>query len=400
MKNYLIASQSSAIKFLKRVVNTLVKKGGRKFSVILPSHVYETSVPLALAMKEICKNVFFIPKRSTLSANPDVLGFLEDKGLHVLRGIDKGFLSNPRQAVHLLSKIILEEQFLIMDHGGYFAPSSQEIVNSFPREQFLGFTEHTLNGYRRYKRVDVKNKPIISIANSSLKKASDSECAESIAHMLDHMLRNYFGTKIKNSNLKIGVIGCGVMGSSFGYQCVKLGASKVYCADENPLQLILPSNNGIIPETIDFICGECDIILSATGVRAIQPKHYYLMKNNALLLTATSSDDELGLENLLESSTLTKKNSDESISTYKVELTGRNLLLVANGNAPNTLLRAGAASSSIFLTDAAQIAATIALWSEPNKFSSGLQNLPMNYEKLVAELWLSMYKEEVSCLTC
>ena len=338
-----------------------------------------------------------IPKNSSATKYPGIVRYIADKGLPVA-DIDKSSLRDPSRAIDFVRRVVGKQPFFISDHGGYFAHSANRLCGAFNAAadgpKFLGFTEYTHNGHERYKRhaQDV-NRTIISVAELALKSPADREAGETVAHVVDHKLRQATGCKATNNRdlVQVGIIGYGRLGESAAEAFTGMGVKEIWIAEDRVQRLIKAARKELVPRSIDDICQNCNVIISATGNAALKPHHYDMMREDVFLATVTSPDDELDIDALTSEGVLVFESMRDEIATYRIRDTQKHVHLIANGEAANTLCSSGIGDPTLSLPQAAQIVANLYLTRFSDTLKPGLQELPHVLEDRVSFEWLQHF---------
>jgi len=364
-----------------------------KPKIIASVHFYESSIPEVLNIHRYAELKALIPKNSSATKYPDIVQFVVDKGLPVA-DIDKSTLKDPSRAVEFVRETVGEGPFYISDHGGYFAVAAERLCQEFERSVFYGFTEYTHNGHVKYtehaKNVD---RPIISVAELGLKSPADREAGETVAHIVDHKLRQTTGLKVTNTRdlVQIGIIGYGRLGESAAEALTGRNVKEIWIAEQDVQKLLKAARKELVPKSIEEICRGCNVIISATGNAALKPHHFDMMGNDVFLATVTSPDDELDKDRLLREGVLVFEATQNEITTYKIRGTERRLHLIADGESANSLCKSGIGDPSLYLPQAAQIVANLYLEKFHTVLSPGLQQLPLSLENRVSLEWLKHF---------
>ena len=190
------------------------------------------------------------------------------------------------------------EKFVVMDHGGYFA-LSPEIFQQFPPAALIGISEYTINGQQRYISQGLLDRPIMSVAALELKRETDKAIANSIVLVSDFQLRRG-GIMLSDKRNCIGVIGYGNVGSHLVQRLLDLDAQNILVYDIVAQKLAnLPAR--LVAISNDEICQRCNVIYcAAAGGQALAPRDYAELRENAVIFSVTSPDDEFGLDGLVE----------------------------------------------------------------------------------------------------
>jgi adenosylhomocysteinase len=375
--------------FLSKIVRDLNANNLSRPDVITCCHVYEMTLPEIFVIPQYASPVAMIPKNSSCLIYPDIKRRIEDEGYPVF-DIHKTELYEPEKAVAFIKSKTNYKPFYITDHGGYFAQAAELICRTFDKNHFLGFTEFTANGEDRYikfaKNID---RPIVSLARSNSKSIADRSSGITIADMVANKFKEISGMNLGNANdLKIGVIGFGPIGRYVARRFKDLVNTNVMVCEIDGFRLANAAQQGFEPADIEEIVTECDIIQSANGKASLRnPKLWEMMKDNAVIASSTSADDELDLEGLIRDGVIDLDLIQNSVATYTVKSTGKKVHLIANGEAANTLDRSGIGDATLFLPEALQIAANLMVGSRDNRLINGFQRLPYDIENKIAFAW-------------
>lgn len=177
----------------------------------------------------------------------------------------------------ILSSVELQKfaKLIILDDGGHLISFANDFLKNFGN--IVGI-EQTTSGYEKIKSAKL-NFPVINVARSKAKLEIESPfIAEVAVQKIDLYLTRY---NLKNPNILI--IGLGYIGTYIF----------------NLLKIKYPvSGCDIITQKCDFNAdykphlNKFDVIIGATGISAIQPTDFNLLKKNVLLASISSSDRE------------------------------------------------------------------------------------------------------------
>lgn len=375
--------------FLKQIADQFtVPKNLVIFSVM---HCYEGSLPYINVLAEVADKLVFIPKSATALCNQDITNTIRQlPHCHVI-GKDcncgKEQLKDPETAEHLIrSHLDSDSQFLILDHGGYFAHAIEHICETFP-DQCLGITELTANGLYKYLNRQL-DRPLVTVSHLSIKAPADYEASECIVHYSDQILREEFGLKLNNDEfLKIGVIGAGNLGQGVIKHLKGKAISQILVADMDPRRLTHFPRNGVQVGSIERMVTECNMIFCCTGNGALPSELLDNLSDSLFIATVTSADDELKLPQLIASGTLTEVGGNRLVREYRTR-NGQSLYLLAGGESANTPFKTGMGDPTLYLFEAAHMLAGLQIATRSQPFKPGIQALCEDDEKHIAEKWL------------
>lgn len=358
--------------------------------VVVPG--YETTLPMAqsLASDENLREI--IMKNSTGLRNPKVAKALRAAKYPIIDITKADMKLAGNEAVTKIYEAVAPyEKFVVMDHGGYFA-LSPEIFQQFPPAALIGISEYTINGQQRYISQGLLDRPIMSVAALELKRETDKAIANSIVLVSDFQLRRG-GIMLSDKRNCIGVIGYGNVGSHLVQRLLDLDAQNILVYDIVAQKLAnLPAR--LVAISNDEICQRCNVIYcAAAGGQALAPRDYAELRENAVIFSVTSPDDEFGLDGLVENGilkhVLAKKDQDNYV--YQVVSTGREITFPFNGNAPNTILEYGTADPIIHQASAAHIMAAKRLAQNHNNYQRGLHSPEAIDQETVLRVWQKHY---------
>jgi len=384
--------------FFRSLPSLLNFNPSNKITVIPVVHCSKNSLPMIEALSHMFYVPILILKDSTKYANPHIVQTLQDMGFMIDLKVNKDFCKNEHQVIHFFEKYIpYDHKFIIMDHGGYFAPTIQHICKHFSSDKFIGVTEHTLNGHCKYETqlsIFNINRPIMSIAKAEAKSIVDADVAETIVHVIDHVIRQEKGNRLNNRNsYRIGIIGYGNLGMGIAKHLKERLVQNITICEQNPLKQIKAFSDGFILDGIHGLCQTCNIIISATGNKAIKSHHLKLMSNNTFIATVTSPDDELDLDKLIMDKALTLTEKRDVASSYYINSSGNKVHLIMNGLAPNLFMETCLGNPSlIYLVEGMQILSNFLLAQQVDHHNT-VQLLSDQYQQKISQLWLNHFAE-------
>ncbi len=359
------------------------------FSVM---HCYEGSLPYINVLSELAEKLVFVPKGATLKGNGKILSTIESiPNCDVVDlTYNKSYLKDPEHCLALIKQYVTpDKQFLLLDHGGYFSHAIETIIETF-REQCVGITELTANGFAKYLNHTIE-KPLVTVSNLSIKQPADFEASECIVHYSDQILREVFGLKLNNVGfLKIGVIGTGNLGRGIIKSLSGKGIKDLYVADADPRRLTGFPRDGIYASSVNHLIRDCNMIFCCTGNGALPAKLLDELDKPLFIATVTSADDELNLPQLVEEGVLYKVGGNSLINEYK-NRRNQSVYLLAGGESANTPFKTGMGDPTLYLFEAAHMLAGLKLINCIEEYRNGLQALSEKDEMYIAEKWLQHF---------
>lgn len=271
--------------------------------VVCVEHMFSNSERFITLLDDISEKLIIIPKRSSLRLHPDIAESMTSAGLDI-RNLGRKYFECPDRTENFLRKEFGESPFIILDHGGYFAPTYDAISKKFPN--LLGIVEHTENGHLRYEQVlkslSEMATPVLSVARDPMKTAENMDVGKAIVNCTKAVMMA--SSKVNFSDLKrVGVIGFGRLGYVIADEIRKDGIEPKIVEISNQRRAEALAKQYQLT-TIDVIASSASLIFSATGSRALKTEHFDVMKNGTIITTVTGADDEFDLPKLVDDGVL------------------------------------------------------------------------------------------------
>jgi adenosylhomocysteinase len=343
---------------------------------VLVAHVLPSQPRFVEALQRLATVAAVLPKPKSIDT-----GTLRGlQATHRCEQLDRLRFAEPGVALDNLEAWTAGQPVVLLDVGGYFAPALDELCARFSG-QILGVVEDTENGLRRYERLEKLPCAVYSVARSPLKEAEDSLVGESIVFSTEALLRT---TGEVLSGRRACVVGFGKIGASIA-RTLRARNVHVTVADIDPVRLVRASAMGFaVASTAAAVLPEAELVFSATGNQALSMAELARVRDGAYIVSATSSDDELCLneaEGLFERELVAPQ-----ITRYL--RAGRHFNLVNDGNAVN-FLHGSAVGPSIHLVQA-EILAALAQLAE-RLHAPGLYEVAASTRAEIADAWLSAF---------
>ncbi|MFZ2193423.1 MAG: NUDIX domain-containing protein [Candidatus Moraniibacteriota bacterium] len=219
--------------------------------------------------------------------------------------------SDVSEIPELITKICnqnLSKKICTIEIGGY-----SSLIKRIP-DNIIGAVEDTNQGHWSFKQNESRlTYPVISIAQTNLKKIENKFVGSSISYSLEKFLRDHFQRDlitIKN----ILVIGYGEVGRGTARK-LKSTLANVFVYDSDPVNTMLARLDGFnITDRISAI-SQADIIIGASGQQSLQMSDFVYLKNNCLLISASSRQVEFPIDEIEKN--VIKKSS--YINSYRSE---------------------------------------------------------------------------------
>ncbi|PNE32549.1 adenosylhomocysteinase [Streptomyces eurocidicus] len=293
--------------------------------------------------------------------------------------------SDPAAVVAYLESRAAGLPVVLLDIGGYFAPSLSEICDRFSG-RVLGVVEDTENGHRRYAGPDKLPCPVISVARSPLKDPEDFLVGQSVVFSTEALLRARGGILVGR---KASVIGFGKLGSSIARLLHAKGV-QVTVHDIDPVRGTQALSQGFsVAARLEDALEPADIAVCATGAKALRHDDFAMLKDGAYVATVTSAEDELEIERLPETYALTP--AGDHITRYSSS--SRSFYLCNGGNAVN-FLHGASVGPFIFLVQA-EILAGLSRLSRGD-LAPGLHEISAQDRAAIASTWLDHFNRRMS----
>ncbi|MFH8986701.1 adenosylhomocysteinase [Streptomyces sp. NPDC017940] len=290
-----------------------------------------------------------LPKPKSVHA--EALRQVESDGYACDR-LTRELFGDPDRAVRYLDMRAAGRPVVLLDVGGYFAPSIEALCTRFTG-RILGVVEDTENGHRRYADLDKLPCPVVSVARSPLKDPEDFLVGQSVVFSTEALMRGR--GDILNGRAAL-VIGFGKLGSSIARLLHAKGV-RVTVYDIDPVRRTQALSQGFtVAHDRAAGLGDAGLVLCATGALSLSAEDFPRLRNGAYVATVTSSEDELelaGLPDVYERTTI-----DEHVTRYLT--TGHYFYLLNGGNAVN-FLHGASVGPFIHLVQAEILAAIAAL---------------------------------------
>lgn len=301
-------------------------------------------------------------------------------------------------AIHFINRYIGEnEKCIILDIGGYFAPYVKILSeNPVMKRKLLGIVEDTKNGHVEYeKTVADATFPIISIAESNLKALEDFHVGRGIVHGANAILSK---DNTLSAHEQCGVIGYGHVGPGVVEQLKGNGTIDVVVNDKDPVQLLRAEMTSAVKTTDNKkqLLAQSGVVFCITGNQSIAGDEWLSLKNNAFVVSCTSSDTELDMKGLL-AKTKNKKGiehpNNPKFTQYNL-INGKSIFLVCNGNAANFEINA-VNGPIIYGVLSALIVAANSIITGSARDVGKILTLPKNIFDHIGSMWYEKFGKDL-----
>lgn len=288
--------------------------------------------------------------------------------------------ADPDTAVTYLETRAAGEDLVLLDVGGYFAPSLDALCDRFSG-RILGVIEDTENGHKRYSDIPKHPCPVLSVARSPLKDPEDFLVGQSVVFSAEALLRGRGDILHGRPAL---VIGFGKLGSSIARLLHAKGVH-VTVYDIDPVRRAQALSQGFgVARDRDQAIASAGLVLCATGALALRGDDFPQLRNGAYVATVTSSEDELELGGLPDG--YTRSSAGDNVTRYST--TGHYFYLLNNGNAVN-FLHGASVGPFIFLVQA-EILAGVRMLTRGD-LSTAMHEVSAEDRATIAATWLNYY---------
>ncbi|MGD6762029.1 adenosylhomocysteinase [Streptomyces sp. BH097] len=271
------------------------------------------------------------------------------------------------------------EDVVLLDVGGYFAPSLDTICDRFSG-RILGVVEDTENGHKRYADRDKLPCPVVSVARSPLKDPEDFLVGQSVVFSAEALMRTRGDILHGRPAL---VIGYGKLGSSIARLLHAKGVH-VTVHDVDPVRQAQALSQGFqVARDRDAALHGAGLVLCATGAVSLLGEDFASLRNGAYVATVTSSEDELDLAGL---AVYQRTPNGEHVTRYST--TGHYFYLLNRGNAVNFLH--GAHVGPFIHLVQAEILAGIQMLTRGD-LGPGMHEVDTGSRKNIAATWLNYF---------
>ncbi|MDQ3773102.1 MAG: adenosylhomocysteinase [Pseudomonadota bacterium] len=282
---------------------------------------------------------------------------------------------------------------MILDDGGDLTKVMHE---RFPEllEGVRGLSEETTTGvHRLYEmmRAGTLKVPAFNVNDSVTKSKFDNlyGCRESL---MDGIKR---ATGVMIAGKVAVVIGYGDVGKGCSQALRGLGAT-VWIAEIDPICALQAAMEGYRVVTVDDVCGQGDIFVTATGnVRVITHAHMRAMKDQAIVCNIGHFDSEIDIASVRQ---YRWENIKPQVD-HVVFPDGKRLIVLAEGRLVNLGCATGHPSFVMSASFTNQVLAQIEIWNHHQDYEKRVYTLPKALDEKVARLHLAKLGVKLTRMT-
>ena len=381
---------SGKMKVLKDLADK-TKNPENVHSIIL-QHILPTTVEYI----EIVNKVYPVDLIISIvySNNEDTVKFLRQKGYKIIVPNSIEYMKN--ELWKDIAKVIENSKnpIVFQEVGGYMSEWTKELSKF---GNFRGCVEDTKNGLWRYQKAEKEGKlyaPVLSMADTALKRVEDSLIGDACVYSLEKVMRTQLSSIL--DGIRCGVIGWGNIGKSCATAFEGRNAV-VAIYDINPVVNMLGFGRGFYPMPLAQLLQESDIIMGCSGRRSVRVADLHDIKNGAILCSASSKDIEFDLVGFSNLCNIEEINTDGGglcpIQKYTVKDTGKYFYILKYGT-PIDFLDNPLQGSILDCTFSELFVCMKELASK--KYPAQVIELADELQILIAKQWLKTYAETFS----
>jgi adenosylhomocysteinase len=257
-----------------------------------------------------------------------------------------------------------------------------------------GVTEETTTGVHRLYEMQKKGElpfPAFNVNDSVTKSKFDNlyGCRESLVDGIKRATDVMIAGKIAL------VCGYGDVGKGCAQSLRGLGAT-VWITEIDPICALQAAMEGYRVVTMDEVCDQADIFVTATGnLRVITHDHMLKMKNQAIVCNIGHFDSEIDIASV-------QKYQWENIKPqvdHVIFPTGRRIIVLAKGRLVNLGCATGHPSFVMSSSFTNQVLAQMELWQNAGSYQKNVYVLPKRLDEKVARLHLGKLGVKLTELT-
>lgn len=257
-----------------------------------------------------------------------------------------------------------------------------------------GVTEETTTGVHRLYEMQKKGElpfPAFNVNDSVTKSKFDNlyGCRESLVDGIKRATDVMIAGKIAL------VCGYGDVGKGCAQSLRGLGAT-VWITEIDPICALQAAMEGYRVVTMDEVCDQVDIFVTATGnLRVIAHDHMLRMKDQAIVCNIGHFDSEIDIASV-------QKYQWENIKPqvdHVIFPTGRRIIVLAKGRLVNLGCATGHPSFVMSSSFTNQVLAQMELWQNGDRYEKNVYVLPKHLDEKVARLHLQKLGARLTELT-
>lgn len=269
------------------------------FSHLVAELGYERGVQIVCVAHLVSNTTYFLPALNDmfgvglLLPKPKSVGSRYEASIRALgfreHPLERAWAADASRVARELEKLDSDKPIILIDIGGYFSTSVNEISQLLPG-RILGVMEGTENGVQKYENSGIDyDVPLITVARSPLKLPEDYLVGAGIVFSVEATLREQ--SQILQTRSAC-VVGYGRVGSGVAEVLRGRGISTVV-HDTSAIAMAEASARGFrVLRRLDDALGQSNLVISATGSHAMTSRALRSMRAGTIVATVTSADDE------------------------------------------------------------------------------------------------------------
>ncbi len=319
----------------------------QKYAFIVVAHMLHTLPFFLEAISTLGDITAIIPKQS-FCVESVVRSLNNLYGDLIKNSINKGLLQKSDVDTETQLTILFPNEtnykYIILDHGGYFAP---QIAALSRFKNIAGIVEHTWNGEIKYLKpkgdLSLYDPPVFSIARTPLKAMEDLEVAKSIVFSIASVIYSGMGINQDVGRLKkICVVGFGHLGKPIALFLRKIHSQSTFIIvdidPEKRAEAAAEMHCISVSDVIDKQAIDSDLFIIATSTQSFKKEVFNKLENNACVVCVTSSDD-LFTENGLQDYEKNTVDENKYVSKYTSKTNPKKVIYLAgDGRSVNFMI--------------------------------------------------------------
>lgn len=346
-----------------------------KPAVLVVTHLLPDRPYFLEAIAKVSEIRAIFPKPKTI--DPTVRNLISHD--YQVQVVSREEMNNADQCLRLVEQYGRGAPLILVDIGGYFAKSLNSLLSRYSG-RIIGVVEDTENGHQKYAAANPEC-PVVSVARSPLKNPEDFLVGQSIVFSTEALLR-------ERGDILHGrtacVIGYGKIGRSIAGLLHARHVRTVVC-DLDPVKCVDAMSHGFsVAPSVQHALKDAGLVFCATGNHALRREHFGMLNSGSYIVTVTSSEDELELEQVRKSYRV--KHVSDFVTRYADA--DHHFYVLNRGQAVN-FIHGAAVGPFIYLVHG-EILASISRVCL-NALSAGVQENPAHLRQEVAQHWLSVF---------
>ncbi|MGH8092274.1 MAG: hypothetical protein ACREIF_02210 [Chthoniobacterales bacterium] len=272
------------------------------FTILVVLHFLSDLIPFVNALITLgakAWNIYLVAKPYPYARRDEVSHSLQSLGVNVYRASKCQSIEACVDEVLnglLQRSFSLGEKIMIIEDGGYFAPAIHKAELGSVRSRCVGAVEQTQKGADADKRIRDPKFPILSVAESSFKKAYESPEIGRVA--IQNISR--FTPDMKLSGGNALVVGFGSVGQEVAFHVTNAFNMTVSVIETNELRLLQAKHRkSIVAEAAasfdQLKFKRPKLVVGTTGRTSITREMLYALEGDAVLVSTSSDQVEIDL---------------------------------------------------------------------------------------------------------